>query len=169
MSRMSSLGSLLIPLPNFSSERSCFGSRCHTSGVHHFLRDIRSLSAGLNYPPSAPVQPSKNHPANKFADAFLTAQSVAWRRSRLNQAWKLVEFWNDEIVEPMAVIEKVLHPIIESALKKKGEKKSGAGDANLEGETLLSHLVNLTDGKPRFRAFFLLGHLHPKRPQDYPR
>lgn len=119
-------------------------------------RDVRSLSAGLNYPPSAPVQSSKNHPANKFADAFLTAQSVIAKRSRLNEAWKLMEFWEDRIIEPMAVIGKVLDPIIENALKKKGEKKAGAGGDSLEGETLLSHLVNLTDGKSRFHITHLL-------------
>lgn len=70
------------------------------------------------------------------------------RRSRLNEAWKLIEFWNDKIVEPMAVIEKVLDPIIGNALKKKGERKANDLGANLEGETLLSHLVNLTDGEP---------------------
>lgn len=115
-----------------------------------FPRDIRSLSAGLNYPPSAPIQSSRNHPANKFADAFLTAQSVVARRSRLNEAWKLIEFWEDRIIEPMAVIGKVLDPIIENALKKNGDKKTGAVGDDPEGETLLSHLVNLTDGKPYF-------------------
>lgn len=73
------------------------------------------------------------------------------------------------MVEPMAVIEEVLDPIIENALKKKGEKKASAAGANLDGETLLSHLVNLTDGKLSFHAPVLLGDLHPQRPQDYPR
>ena len=73
------------------------------------------------------------------------------KRSRLNEAWKLLEFWDDRIVEPMAVIRKVLDPIIENALKRKGEKKVGAAGDDLEGETLLSHLVNLTDGKSRSR------------------
>jgi len=118
-----------------------------------FPRDVRSLSAGLNYPPSAPIKSSKNHPANKFADAFLTAQSVMAKRSRLNQAWKLFEFWDDRIVEPMTVIGKVLDPIIENALKKKGGKEVGTAGDNLEGETLLSHLVNLTDGKSRSRTY----------------
>jgi hypothetical protein len=68
----------------------------------------------------------------------------------LNGAWKLVEFWEDRIIEPMAVIGKVLDPIIENALKKKGEKQVDATGDTLEGETLLSHLVNLTDGKPYF-------------------
>ena len=124
-------------------------------------RDIRSLSAGLNYPPSAPVQSPRSHPANQFADAFLTAQSVVARRSRLNEAWRLVEFWKNKIVEPMAVIEKVLDPIIENALKKRGEKKATAAGENLEGETLLSHLVNLTDGEPQLCIPFPPGVSHP--------
>jgi hypothetical protein len=39
-------------------------------------RDIRSLSAGLNYPPSAPTQSSRDHLADKFADDFLTMVST---------------------------------------------------------------------------------------------
>lgn len=133
----------------------------------HFNRDVRSFSAGLNYPPSAPVPSSGDHPANEFANAFLTAQSVVAKRGRLNEAWKLVEFWEDTIVEPMTVIGKVLNPIIENALKKKGENKVGPADDNLEGETLLSHLVKLTDGEHYFRLFpFSI--LRPPRPQDYP-
>ena len=95
-----------------------------------FIRDLRSLSAGLNYPPSAPV-PFKNHPANKFTDAFLTAQSVTAKRSRLNKTWKLVELWEDKIVEPMVVIREVLDPIIENALRKKGERKVDPAKDNL--------------------------------------
>lgn len=133
-----------------------------------FTRDIRSLSAGLNYPPSAPIPSSRNHPANKFADAFLAAQSVIAKRSRLNEAWKLVEFWEDKIIEPMAIIGKVLDPIIENALKKKEEKRVGAASDSFEGGTLLSHLVKLTDGEHCFRSFpFRV--LHFPRPQDYPR
>ena len=60
-----------------------------------------------------------------------------------------MEFWDDKIVEPMAVIGKVLDPIVDNALKRKVEKKVDTVGDNLEGETLLSHLVNLTDGKPR--------------------
>jgi hypothetical protein len=113
-----------------------------------FRRDICLLSAGLDYPPSVPAQSSRDHPADKFADAFLTAQSVIARRSRLNETWKLRGFWGDRIIQPMTTIGKVLDPIIENALKKKGEKEVGAAGDNTEGGTLLSHLVNLTDGKP---------------------
>jgi len=53
----------------------------------------------------------------------------------------------------MAVIGRVLDPIIENVLKRKEERKVGVADDSLEGETLLSHLVKLTDGKPRFRIY----------------
>jgi len=115
------------------------------------------------------VPSSKDHPANKFADAFLTAQSVITKRSRLNElAWKLIEFVEDRIVEPMAVIGEVVNPIIEDAIKKKGEKKANSASDSLEGETLLGHLVNLTDGEHPFR-FFLFSVLRLPRPEDYPR
>ena len=132
-------------------------------------RDVRSLSAGLNYPPSAPVPSSKDHPANKFADAFLTAQSVIAQRSMSNELfWKLIEFREDRIVGPMAVVGEVLDPIIENAIKKKGEKRANCVADPLEGETLLGHLVNLTDGEHSF-CFFLFSVLHLPRPKDYPR
>ena len=115
-----------------------------------FTRDIRSLSAGLNYPPTAPVSSSGHHPANKFADAFLAAQSVIAKRFQISDAWKLFEFWEDRFTEPMAVIRKVLDPIVENALQKGG--KGPTGD-NVEAETLLSHLVKLTDGKHPIHLF----------------
>ena len=65
-----------------------------------------------------------------------------------------MEFWEDKIVEPMAVVGKVLDPIIENVIKKKGEKRVSPADDNTDGETLLSHLVKLTDGEHRFRLFF---------------
>jgi hypothetical protein len=80
-----------------------------------------------------------------------------------------MEFWEDKIVEPMATIGKVLDPIIGNALKKKGEKKTDTPNESLEGETLLSHLVNLTDGEFRFRTFFLPRVPNPQRSQNHPR
>ena len=68
----------------------------------------------------------------------------------------------------MVVIGKVLDPIIENALKKKGDKEVAPTGDNLEGETLLSYLVKLTDGKRRFCLFFFNA-LRLPRSQDYPR
>jgi hypothetical protein len=134
-----------------------------------YLRDICSLSAGLNYPPSSPVQSSEDHPANKFVDAFMTAQSVISKRSRLFGVWRLMEFWMDKITEPMSVIERALDPIIENAIKKKGERKIDVADGSAEGETLLSHLVNLTDGEPCPLTFPSSVVSHFRRPQGHPR
>jgi len=99
----------------------------------------------------------------------VTAQLVIASRCRLNElAWKLVEFWENKIIEPMAVIGEVLDPIVENAIKKKGEKGVNPVGDDLEGETLLSCLVKLTDGEHRFRlAFFNV--LCLQRPQDHPR
>ena len=67
------------------------------------------------------------------------------------------------MVEPMAVIGEVLDPIIENALKRKGEEKAGAVGDNLDGETLLSYMVKLTDGK---NCFLFSPSLTPYASQD---
>jgi len=94
---------------------------------------------------------------------------VITKRSRLNElAWKILEFREDRIIEPMAIIGEVLDPIVENAIKKKGEKGVSLTGDDLEGETLLSYLVKLTDGGHRFRlSFFNVS--RPPRPQDHPR
>ena len=73
------------------------------------------------------------------------------KRTPFNEAWKLIEFWEDRAAESIAFIGKVLDPIIENALKKGG--MDHAGDDS-EGDTLLSHLVKLTDGNHRIHLFF---------------
>ena len=79
------------------------------------------------------------------------------------RAWKFLEFWQDRVVEPMAIIGEVLDPIVENAIKKKGEKGSNTAGDDLEGETLLSHLVNLTDGEhcPCFCCFSSAAQVFP--------
>jgi hypothetical protein len=65
----------------------------------------------------------------------------------------------------MAVIGEVLDPIIKNAIKKKGGKGVSPASDNLEGETLLSHLVNLTDGEHRFPWVFSSFLRLPKTPR----
>ena len=69
----------------------------------------------------------------------------------------------------MTIVGRVLDPIIENALKK-GEKKVGSAGDNLEGETLLSHLVKLTDGElyPHVYRYIQFSLLHSQRPQNHP-
>ncbi|KAH0839505.1 cytochrome P450 [Lanmaoa asiatica] len=123
-----------------------------------FGKDVCSLSAGLVYPPDSPLATNvafQNHPANQFAHAFLEAQSATSYRGRFGKPWRLFEFWSDRVKKHMHVCHEFIDPILEEALsKKKGLKKAGLiPEKNeserevLEGETLLDHLVNYTEGE----------------------
>jgi hypothetical protein len=123
-----------------------------------FGKDVRSLSAGLVYPPSSPLSKDvafENHPANKFAHAFSGAQIAAAYRGRFGSAWRLFEFWTDRVKAHMDVCYKFIDPILKEALDKKQmfkdnrmvDEKAEAKDREVkEGETLLDHLVNYTEG-----------------------
>lgn len=121
-----------------------------------FGADVRSLSAGLAYPRSKESSSSTNHSANVFARAFLKAQIISARRGRYGTAWPLYEFWKDDVAEEMKTIDAFIMPLLHDALRKKDLKKN-TGDSvdsrpdvkteEEDGEqTLLGHLVNLTDG-----------------------
>jgi hypothetical protein len=136
--------------------------------VFLFGSDVRSLSAGLPYPQNSPHAVAlnakvTNHPSNEFADAFRRAQEVLALRSRYGFNWPLREFWKDEAKAHVDVVNKFIDPILEEAIRKKKE----SGDANedwkggskgerevADGETLLDHLINYTNG--RIRLGFLL-------------
>ena len=59
----------------------------------------------------------------------------------------MYEFWKDAVEEPLKVIDAFIMPLLNAALEKKAKEnkatKSQEGD---DEETLLEHLVNLTDG-----------------------
>jgi len=123
-----------------------------------FGKDVCSLSAGLIYPPSSPLSKDvafENHPANKFAHAFSSAQIAAAYRGRFGSAWRLFEFFSDRVKAHMDVCYEFIDPILKEALEKKQIlKKNGLTDETVgtkdrevrEGETLLDHLVNYTEG-----------------------
>lgn len=113
-----------------------------------FGKDVRSLSKGLPYPPTAeerfiPVD------ENDFASAFLKAQIASAVRGRLQDAWGLAEFWKDKVLPHKAGVDKIINPILEDALQKKAEK-AVAGPAESkeisDEDTLLSSLLKVTDG-----------------------
>ncbi|KAI9572479.1 cytochrome P450 [Boletus coccyginus] len=121
-----------------------------------FAQDVRSLSAGLVYPPSSPLSTSvafQDHPANQFAHAFLEAQLATSYRGRFGSPWRLFEFWSDRVGKHMHVCHEFIDPILKAALSKKQELKEVGMIPNgnekerevLEGETLLDHLVNYTE------------------------
>lgn len=123
-----------------------------------FGKDVCSLSAGLVYPPDSPLATNiafQNHPANQFAHAFLEAQSATSYRGRFGRPWRLFEFWSDRVKKHMHVCHEFIDPILKEALsKKKASKEAGLIPEKsakerevLEGETLLDHLVNYTEGE----------------------
>ena len=120
-----------------------------------FGKDARSLSVGLVYPPNSPIATDvafETHPANLFARSFLQAQILTASRERFGRSWRLFEFWSDRVKKPMQVCYKFIDPILKEALEKKRSLKAAISEKILndrevlEGETLLDHLVNCTEG-----------------------
>lgn len=120
-----------------------------------FGKDVRALSAGIVYPPSSPLSKDPtflNHPANRFVHAFTESQIATALRANYGSAWRLAEFWKDNVEEHMKVCFEFIDPIIADTLAKKREQgrlgldvKDAAGHVK-EGETLLEHLANYTEG-----------------------
>ena len=120
-----------------------------------FGKDVRSLSAGIVYPPSSPLSKDStflNHPANRFIHAFTQSQITTADRTNYSSSWRFVEFWQDQVQKHMKVCYEFIDPIIADTLAKKHEQKRlGLDEKNdsaevKEGETLLEHLVNYTEG-----------------------
>lgn len=125
-----------------------------------FGSNARSLSAGLPYPSyhlSTQTSNSSTHPANVFAHAFSEALTNIAVRSRRGTNWPLAEFWTDKTEKHMTIIHDFIDPILKEAVAKKrnatasGEKTGEVGLRDdrevLDGETLLDHLVNYTEGR----------------------
>jgi hypothetical protein len=124
-----------------------------------FAHDVHSLSAGLPYPYYTPLSKNAdlhNHPANQFARAFDEAQKLTALRARRGIMWPLYEMWRDEVEVPMRVVRAFVEPIVKGAVERekgralkegRGYSKNGIGEVPREGESLLEHLVKLTDGK----------------------
>lgn len=116
-----------------------------------FGQDVRSLSAALPFPPTAPQaqrDASAAHPANRFAHAFLQAQLASSQRSRYTSAWPLREFWASRVDPHIEVMEEFIQPLLREALARKAKTvETKTEEAVEDGETLLEHLAKLTDGR----------------------
>ncbi|EIW81921.1 cytochrome P450 [Coniophora puteana RWD-64-598 SS2] len=119
-----------------------------------FGKDLQSLSAGLLYPPNSPLaatSAAKDHPANVFAQAFLESQVATVFRMTYGSAWRLREFWADEVQKHMDVCNAFIEPVVKDALARKREaKEKGLGQVREKGkvadeDTLLDYLVNVTE------------------------
>ncbi|RDB15427.1 hypothetical protein Hypma_004172 [Hypsizygus marmoreus] len=118
--------------------------------------DVRSLSAGLPYPATTPSNVRTNiaqeaHPANVFAHAFISGQTLSSLRTRYGPSWALVEFWEDRVKPHREVVDAFLSPILEEALRTVERKKrvSDGDEGSDEGEkeTLLDNLVSQTQNR----------------------
>jgi len=114
-----------------------------------FGSDVQSLSADLPYPSTSKAATnSKIHPSDSFANAFQKAQVASAARSRLGQFWPLFEFWEDKVEKEIQTVFDYVDPIVKRALEtKKVKELSEVEPGEDEDETLLEHLVKLTDGK----------------------
>jgi hypothetical protein len=90
----------------------------------------------------------------------MEAQRISALRSRYGVNWPLREFWVDETKRHMRVVGDTIDPILREAVKKRWRTADGApSGASIgaggkvmhreveDGETLLDHLVNYTDGE----------------------
>ncbi|KAF8075855.1 cytochrome P450 [Lyophyllum atratum] len=118
-----------------------------------FGNDVRSLSAGLTYPPpsssypSPPPPPTHEHPSTRFVNSFIAGQTLSSLRSRYGPSWALVEFWKDRVRPHRAIVNEFVEPILEEAIRSNHERREregkGAekGDEEINGGTLLDHLI----------------------------
>ncbi|KAI9568647.1 cytochrome P450 [Boletus coccyginus] len=137
-------------------------SRFTLDSVTEFLfgKDVRSLSAGIVYPPSSPLfnDPTfLNHPANRFDRAFTESLIATASRAHYGTLWRFAEFWQDRVEKHMKVCYEFIDPIVADTLAKKHEQKQSGSDVNdgtgkvREGETLLEHLVHYTEDQTVLR------------------
>ncbi|KAF8160351.1 cytochrome P450 [Mycena galopus ATCC 62051] len=104
-----------------------------------FGKSVDSISAGLPYPESAPIDNS----------AYFLRSIVMLARAAFSTKWPLKEFWTDRIKPHRAIADAYIEPILNAALEKRKAGEQGKGDD--EPETFLSHLVQGTDNKEVIR------------------
>ena len=110
-----------------------------------FGQDVKSLEGELPYPSTYKgYTPSHSHPSDKFTSAFNRAQQLVFPRGFLAKAWRLAEFWEDKVATQMEITYQFIDPLIHAALRRKGDAKGVHEEGN--GETLLDHLVQQTEG-----------------------
>ncbi|KAJ8092414.1 hypothetical protein PM082_023869 [Marasmius tenuissimus] len=110
---------------------------------------VDNLSSPLPYPSNhASSGPSTTTRADRFSQAFLRAQEAVAQRVNLGgSVWPLFEIFEDKVKGPMEIVSSFIEPIIAEALAKKRLRtdKPKPKDEVGEEETLLDHLVDITD------------------------
>ena len=113
---------------------------------------VHSLKASPPYPHNVTLPPASsdtNRTVSAFSHAFLEAQKAIAERERFGWIWPLSEIWGDKTRKPMQIVDGYIEPIIQEALAKKAGAfdKKDTGEHLDEGETLLDHLIRVTEGE----------------------
>lgn len=110
---------------------------------------VHSLHETLPYPYFATTEATDAPQtiADRFSDAFRDAQWTVSFRARLGWLWPWEELFKSKTEEPMKVVDAVLKPIIDEAVKKKSATEMTESTEDDTGdETLLDSLVRSTSG-----------------------
>ena len=119
---------------------------------------MRSLSAGLPYPPTSDIARTQTHrpAADEFASAFYNAQLASAKRGRFQDWWPLAEFWHDKVEAQKSTIDKFIAPILTNALQQKARNAS-VEEKVTDEDTLLSQLLKVTDGMSPLQDWVVRG------------
>ncbi|KAH6905318.1 cytochrome P450 monooxygenase pc-1 [Coprinopsis sp. MPI-PUGE-AT-0042] len=112
-----------------------------------FGASIDSLGAGLPYAQTSGIpNPStfKLHSSNRFVDAFAVGLHDTSLRMVVGEEWPLYEPFKDRVLPNRRILNSIVEPIVEEALRKHAEGKSMQEG---EEDTLLRHLVSQTQDK----------------------
>jgi len=121
-----------------------------------FGQDVKSLSGELPYPSTYRGHiPPRDHPSDRFTDAFNRAQRYVFPRGFYASAWRLLDFWEDTVQTQMGITNQFIDPLIHAALQKKRDAK-GVYEVDRDDSTLLDHLVQQTDGTSNALSYRLI-------------
>ncbi|TRM60702.1 cytochrome P450 [Schizophyllum amplum] len=115
-----------------------------------FGHDVNSSGAGLPYPPTSSHFNSPefhNHPSNRFVTAFGEGQELSSMRSRAGTAWRLLEFWKDNVKPCRDIVDDLVREILADSAQMKLDieaKKAPSETKPGDNDTLLQHLVTFT-------------------------
>jgi len=137
-----------------------------------FNNDVRSLSAGLIYPPG--TAEAANHdisqPSNRFAHAFSDCQRQVAFRTFLGAIWPLTEMTGEATKANMEIVNGFIDPLIAEALHNKklaAESREKSGGKEEEHRSLLDLLVTESDGGSIVWHFFSSAHFGIRRLQRH--
>lgn len=119
--------------------------------------NLSTLSTPIPYPQGVRghnAVEADNSVAMQFLNAFRSASDALTGRFRVGPLWPWFEMRKDATDEHMAVVNRYLEPIIDTALERKRLRlpTEGVSKEIEEDDTLLDHLVSMTSGKLSLRS-----------------